>query len=182
MEYNIGNIDKLSIITYPDPVLKQVAEPVKDVTPEIIKLAQRMTDLMIKNSGIGLAAPQVGVSLRIVVISLTGKHDDAEVFINPELSNFHGRSEMEEGCLSVPNVRAKVQRFGACNVRALDLEGNQFLVDAVELAAIVFQHETDHLDGVLFIDRLNTVSRMVCRRAIKQLEQQYQAGNSIKKK
>jgi len=132
-----------------------------------------MIDLMIESSGIGLAAPQVGISLRLIVMSFTGKAQDAEILLNPEINNLHGWSEMEEGCLSIPDVRAKVRRPAACTVNALDIDGNSFRIDAVELAATVIQHETDHLNGILFIDRLNTIARMACRRGLKQLESDY---------
>jgi peptide deformylase len=133
-----------------------------------------MIDVMIEEDGVGLAAPQIGLSIQLVVISLSGKRENAEVFVNPELSNFQGSAEIEEGCLSVPGVRASVRRAGICTVDAQDLEGNRFTMDAVDLAAIVLQHETDHLNGVLFIDRLSTISRIACRRGIKQLEADYQ--------
>ena len=170
---NLENLDKLRIVTYPAPILAMVAESVREITPEIMGLAERMADLMVNSEGIGLAAPQVGVSLRVIVVSVTGKREDVEVFINPELTNFNGSSEMEEGCLSIPGVRAKVRRAAACTMRALDIEGDEIIIDAVNLTATVFQHETDHLNGILFIERLNTISRMACRRGIKQLEEDY---------
>jgi len=161
---NLENLDKLRIVTYPAPILAMVAESVREITPEIMGLAERMADLMVNSEGIGLAATQVGVSLRVIVVSVTGKREDVEVFINPELTNFNGSSEMEEGCLSIPGVRAKVRRAAACTMRALDIEGDEIIIDAVNLTATVFQHETDHL---------NTISRMACRRGIKQLEEDY---------
>ena len=170
---NLENLDKLRIVFYPDPILSRVADSVREITPEIRGLVERMTDLMVNSEGIGLAAPQVGVSLRVIVVSVTGKREDAKAFINPELSNFSGSSEMEEGCLSIPGVRAKVRRAASCTMKTLDIDGNELVIDAVNLMATVFQHETDHLNGILFIDRLNTISRMACRRGIKQLEQDY---------
>jgi len=169
----LENLDKLRIVTYPDPILSRVAEPVREITPEIRGLVERMANLMADSEGIGLAAPQVGVSLRVIVVNVTGKRQDVEVYINPELSNFLGSSEMEEGCLSIPGVRAKVRRAAACTMKALDINGNELVIDAVNLMATVFQHETDHLNGILFIERLNTISRLACRRGIKQLEQDY---------
>jgi len=174
MESKPIDFKNLSIISYPDPLLRQPARPLIEVNSDIHQLAERMIDLMVSSGGIGLAAPQVGVSLRLIVISLSGKRHDAEAYINPELDNFHGASEMEEGCLSVPGVRAKVRRHAGCTVKALDLDGSEFILDAVDMTATVFQHETDHLNGVLFIDRLNTVSKMACRRGLKQLEITYQ--------
>lgn len=167
------NFNNLTIHKYPDPVLRQVARPVEEITSEIVEVVERMTDLMLESSGIGLAAPQVGMPLRIILMSATGKRENLEVFVNPQLSGFEGISEIEEGCLSLPGLRVKVRRPASCTVSALDLEGNNFVLDVVELPAIILQHENDHLDGMLFIDRLNTVSRLVCRRTLKQMEREY---------
>ncbi len=173
MEDNSGCNKKLSVVCYPNPVLAKPAEPVGAITAEIVDLAGKMIDLMLESAGVGLAATQVGVSLRMFVMSVTGKKEDAQVFINPELSNFDGSFDHEEGCLSVPEVRAKVRRPATCTITATDLQNNRFVMDMAELAAIVVQHETDHLDGKLFIERLNTLSRMACRRSLKQLEADY---------
>ena len=100
------------------------AEPVTEINSDISDLAERMTDLMEEANGIGLAAPQVGVSLRIIVVSITGKRQDAKVLINPVLSDLQGVSEMEEGCLSIPGVHANVKRAASCSVEAQDIDGN----------------------------------------------------------
>jgi len=173
----IPDSNHLHLRHYPDPVLRQTAKPIVNIDSRIASLTEWMGDLMIKSSGIGLAAPQIGLPLRLFVFSLTGKPEDVQVVINPELTNFQGTSEIEEGCLSLPGVRAKVRRPAACTVTALNLDGNQFVLDAVDLAATVVQHETDHLDGTLFIDRLNTVSRLACRKPIKQLEREYRENS-----
>ena len=172
---DIRNIDlgKLCIVHYPDPVLRKVAEPIEEIGPEVADLAERMIELKIASDGIGLAAPQVGLPLRLVVACLNGDRDDVLVLINPELGDFQGSTDMEEGCLSLPGIRANVRRPTACSMAALDLSGNRIFIDAVDLPARVLQHETDHLDGKLFIDRLNTVSRFACRRGLKQLERDY---------
>ncbi len=169
----IPKSNNLHLRFYPDPILRQVAKPVAKIDSRITALADLMADIMIKSSGIGLAAPQIGLPLRLIVFTLTGKPEDVEVLINPELSNFQGASEIEEGCLSLPGIRAKVRRPAACTVHALNLEGDPFILDAVDLAATVVQHETDHLDGALFIDRLNAVSRLSCRKGLKQLEREF---------
>ena len=168
--------DDLHLWYYPAPILRQSAKPVLEVGPDIIGLADRMTELMLESNGIGLAAPQVGILLQVVTISLTGKPQDVEVFINPQLDGLEGAFEMEEGCLSLPGIRANVRRPALCRVSAMDLDGNQFVMDMVDLASVVIQHEIDHLQGKLFIDRLSTLGRMACRKALKQLEQQYQPG------
>ena len=168
------DLESLRIRHYPDAILRQVAEPVGEVGAEIADLAERMIDMMLEADGIGLAAPQVGVSLRLIVVCPTGQRDEAEVLVNPQLGNFQGTAETEEGCLSVPGLRAKVRRAAACAVTALDLEGNRFVMEATNLTATVVQHETDHLNGTLFIDRINTVSKISCRKALKQLEREFE--------
>ncbi|OPZ99255.1 MAG: Peptide deformylase [Planctomycetes bacterium ADurb.Bin412] len=167
-------LDKLYIRHYPDPILRQKAENLTEIGDTIAALAERMTEIMVKAGGIGLAATQVGVPLRMFIFSLTAKPEDVQVIINPELKNFQGVSEIEEGCLSLPDVRAKVRRPAACTLTARDLDGNEFTMDAVDMAATVIQHETDHLDGKLFIDRLSTISRFACRRGIRQLEEEFE--------
>jgi len=166
-------IGQLEIISYPDPRLRERARPVEAVTSEIEALVERMSAMMVESQGVGLAATQLGVPLQVVTISLTGKREDVEVFINPQLGGFDGVSEMEEGCLSLPGIRGMVRRSAFCQVSAMDVEGNDFCMDMVDLGATVIQHETDHLEGKLFIDRLSTISLMSCRRGLKQLEQDF---------
>ena len=174
MIFSAPNLNNLHLRYYPDPILRQKAKPVEIINSQIAMLAELMGDIMLKSSGIGLAAPQIGIPLRMILFSLTGKHEDIEVLINPTLTNLQGTSEIEEGCLSLPGIRAKVRRPAACTVNALNLDGDPFTMDAVDLAATVIQHEFDHLDGTLFIDRLNAVSRLSCRKALKQLERDFQ--------
>ncbi len=162
--------NQVQLVFYPNPLLRQVAQPVDTINEEIVQLSERMIDVMIESSGVGLAAPQVGVSLRIITVSPTGKRQDSQVLINPVLSELSGISEMEEGCLSIPDVRAKVRRAAACTVDALDLDGNKLHVDAVDFFATIVQHETDHLDGKLFIDKISTLSKMAVKRKLKMLE------------
>lgn len=169
------NISALKIIFYPNPLLKKVASPIETITPEIGDLAKKMIELMIEARGIGLAAPQVGVGLRMFVSSLTSEEQDAQVFINPQLDDFQGLSEIEEGCLSLPGVQVKVRRPATCAITAQDLTGETFSFQAQELEAAVVQHETDHLDGRLIIDRATILERITCRKTLKQLEQDYQA-------
>jgi len=175
MQDSFSDSKRLSVLSYPDPRLILPTESVERVTDDISELARRMIDVMVESNGIGLAGPQVGVHLKLIVISLTGKAQDAEVFVNPQIIETSGWSEMEEGCLSLPGVRARVKRPAVCSVDVGDLEGNRFLIDATDMLATVLQHEIDHLNGVLFIDRLNTISRIACRKSIKYLETQYAA-------
>ncbi len=174
MLYNPQELEQGRIVVYPDPRLRDIAKPIKEITPEIVNLAERMIDIMVKSQGIGLAGPQIAVGLRIIVVSVTGKKQDAQVIVNPELSNFSGHAEIEEGCLSIPNVHAKVRRSACCTLKGQDLEGNSITTEATDMAAIVFQHEVDHLDGRLFIDRLTKLSRIACRKSIRQLELDYE--------
>ena len=174
MQYKIPDIDSLKIIHYPNPILKQESIPVKEINSDIIALAHKMIEIMIESEGVGLAAPQVGISLRLIVISPTCTKEDAEVLVNPELTNLIGSTDSEEGCLSLPGIRGKVRRSESCTVTAYDLDGNKFTMDATEFPAIILQHETDHLEGTLFIDRLNTIGRMAVKRSIKSLEREYE--------
>ena len=171
---NDVDLKKLRIRSYPDPILRLIAQPVEQFNGVLAGLADRMTDLMVKSGGIGLAAPQVGISLRVIVISLTVKPEDTQILVNPELSNFQGTAEMEEGCLSVPSIRANVPRAATCTLNAQDIEGNKYTLEADGLLATVIQHEIDHLNGILFIDRISTISRMARRKALKQLEREYE--------
>lgn len=147
----------LSVRLYGDPVLRRVAEPVAVMTPEIKTIIEDMVDSMWHQAGIGLAAPQVGISLRILVMD-DGK-GGARALINPIIADRGGSIREEEGCLSLPGIFAEVERSKWIRVSALDGEGLPISFEAQGLQAKVIQHETDHLDGVLFIDRLPPVTR-----------------------
>lgn len=168
------NLDNLDIVCYPDPVLRQDARPITEFTPELAALAQRMIELMVQANGVGLAAPQVGIDRRLFVASPTGKAADAHVYINPVLSDFQGAESQEEGCLSLPGITVKVNRPTACHIEAVDINGNPFSHKAAELLARILQHENDHLNGVLIVDKMNTLDRLASRRQLKYLEQEYQ--------
>lgn len=153
----------LDIVTYPDPRLKQPCEPVMEVTDEIRKLAADMLETMYAAPGVGLAAPQVGRNIRMLVMDPSGKDEEKQprVLINPvlELSGEDVVSE-QEGCLSVPlNYRADVPRKSRVLLRATDLDGNSIEEDLTDFPAIVIQHEADHLDGILFIDKISRLRR-----------------------
>jgi peptide deformylase len=147
----------LTVRLYGDPVLRTVAEPVAAVTPEIRAIIADMVESMWHQVGIGLAAPQVGVSLRIVVMD-DGKRG-ARTLINPTITDRRGSVREEEGCLSLPGIFAEVERSKWIRVSALDGEGVPITFEVEGLHAKVVQHEIDHLDGVLFIDRLAPVTR-----------------------
>lgn len=150
-----------TIRTYPDPVLAKPARPVTEVTEDIRQLAAEMLELMYQHDGIGLAAPQVGEGVRLVTLDLSGpkKREAPRVLVNPVLSGHQGQVDSEEGCLSVRGYRTTVPRAERVHLSATDLEGNPVEEDCDGLLAICLQHEVDHLDGVLFIDRISRLKR-----------------------
>ena len=147
----------LTVRLYGDPVLRQVATPVREITAEIKRIIADMTETMWHQVGIGLAAPQVGLSHRILVMD-DGK-GSAQTLINPEIESRSGTIREEEGCLSLPGVFGVVERSKTITVRAMDADGKPVSMEATGLKARIVQHELDHLDGVLFIDRLPPVTR-----------------------
>lgn len=149
----------LTILEYPDPRLRRVAAPVAAVTPEIQKLVRDMAETMYAAPGIGLAATQVDVHKRVIVMDLSEARDELRVFINPEILDAQGEAEAEEGCLSVPGYYDKVVRPAQVRVRALDAAGTPFEVDADGLLAVCIQHEMDHLLGKVFVDLLSPLKR-----------------------
>ena len=149
----------LSILEFPDPRLRKVAAPVAAVTPEIRRLIRDMAETMYAAPGIGLAATQVDVHKRIIVMDVSEARDELRVFINPELLAAEGEAEHEEGCLSVPGYYDKVTRAASIRVRALDADGKPFELDADGLLAVCVQHEMDHLIGKVFVDHLSPLKR-----------------------
>jgi peptide deformylase len=149
----------LTILEYPDPRLRRVAAPVAAVTPEIRALVRDMAETMYAAPGIGLAATQVDVHKRVIVMDLSESRDELRVFINPELVTASGEIESEEGCLSVPGYYDRVQRAESIRVRALNADGERFELDAEGVLAVCIQHEMDHLIGKVFVDRLSTLKR-----------------------
>ncbi|BBD09372.1 peptide deformylase [Desulfovibrio ferrophilus] len=161
---------KLELRVYPDPVLAQKAQPVEAITPELRKLAEDMAETMYASEGIGLAAPQVGESIRFVVIDITGPdvRGDLRYLVNPVITEKSSDTvETEEGCLSVAALRAKVKRAERVTVTAQDLDGNDITIEADEMMAICLQHELDHLDGVLFIDHISRLKRSLYDKKVK---------------
>ncbi|MGI5309902.1 peptide deformylase [Rheinheimera sp. WS51] len=149
----------LNVLHYPDDRLRTIAKPVEKITSEIKTLVADMIETMYDENGIGLAATQVNAHLRIVVIDISEERNEPMVFINPELSALNGKTSYEEGCLSVPQNYALVDRAETVTVKAQDVEGNWFTLDADGLLAICLQHELDHLVGKLFIDYLSPLKR-----------------------
>ena len=147
----------LNMVLYPDDPLSQVAEPFGKVGPEVVKLAQDMLETMETYEGIGLAGPQVGVTNRIFV--LREPDGPTMCLINPEILEVDGCEEGEEGCLSLPRIYTEVQRATWIKVRALDVYGKRHEFEAEDLLARIIQHEYDHLDGVIFLDRVDVLKR-----------------------
>jgi peptide deformylase len=152
-------VAKLPILLYPDPRLHKVAAPVAQVTDEIRNLIKDMGETMYGAPGVGLAATQVDVHLRIIVTDLSPAHDHLRVFINPEIVERSGESDCEEGCLSVPGIYEKIPRAQTIRVRALNAEGQQFEHSAQGLEAVCIQHEMDHLEGKVFVEKLSRLKR-----------------------
>ncbi|MCX7605444.1 MAG: peptide deformylase [Bryobacteraceae bacterium] len=161
----------LRIRKYGDPVLETPAEPVTEFNGELRQLAEDMFETMYANKGIGLAAPQVGISRRLAVIDPTAGEDAAAklVLVNPVILVKEGTQIGEEGCLSIPGFREDVKRAYRVRVRAQDLEGNFFETEGEELLARVIQHELDHLDGILFLQHLSLLKRDLIKRKIRKL-------------
>ncbi|MBZ0252644.1 MAG: peptide deformylase [Candidatus Methylomirabilis sp.] len=171
----------LRILTWPDPRLKEKAEPIEEITPEIVQLAHDMAETMYAAPGVGLAANQVGVNKRLMVVDChrPRREDEPEpdpravgpgllYLINPEIVEYGGTICDEEGCLSFPGETAEVNRWQWVKVRALDLEGKPFEVIGVDLLARCLQHEIDHLDGVVFTEKLSALKRsLINKRAAK---------------
>jgi peptide deformylase len=164
----------LKIVKYPEPVLSQPGEPVTEFNDELKKLVDDMFETMYASQGIGLAAPQVAVSKRVTVIDLSQGKDPEQklVLVNPEIIFREGKQYEEEGCLSFPEIREKVQRASAVKVRAQDLKGKWFEMDGEELLSRAFQHEIDHLDGMLFIFRMSSLKRDLVLRKIRKMQRE----------
>lgn len=157
---------KLEILHFPDPRLRTLAQPVAEVDAGIARLVDDMFETMYAAPGIGLAATQVNVHKRLLVVDVSENKDQPLVFINPELLERQGVEEMEEGCLSVPGIYDKVQRAERIRVRALDRDGKPFEMDVDGLLAVCIQHEIDHLDGKLFVDYLSSMKRQRIRKKL----------------
>ncbi|MBI1373449.1 MAG: peptide deformylase [Phycisphaera sp.] len=166
-------VDQLQIVLYPDPVLRKRAAPI-ELNDEVREVAARMITLMHEAHGVGLAAPQVGLSWRMFVANPTGEPQDDRVFINPELRDpAEIVAVQSEGCLSIPDVHADIRRPQSISVDATDLDGNRFTLTDDALPARIWQHETDHLNGVLILDRMSRLDKIAHRRVIKDLEADY---------
>jgi peptide deformylase len=166
----------LRIIQYPHPTLRRRSKPLKRVDAELRSIVRSMFELMYEAKGVGLAANQVNLPYRLFVLNLTGDaalSDQEQVFINPVLSRQKGTAEAEEGCLSLPGLYAEVMRPETVRINAYSLDGEELTIDAADMLARVVQHETDHLDGMLFIDRLSETQRMAVKDALAEFESEF---------
>ncbi|MBO6935849.1 MAG: peptide deformylase [Deltaproteobacteria bacterium] len=157
------------ILHYPDKRLRTPGEPVTDFGPELQELVEDMAETMYAAPGVGLAAPQIGVSKRIFIIDVATDDEepsDLRVFINPEILEKRGECLFDEGCLSFPGAREEIERAEWVRVKAKDVDGSEFELEADGLLAIAIQHENDHLDGKLMIDRLGVLRRRLLHRAM----------------
>jgi peptide deformylase len=163
----------VEIYLYPDPVLRERSRPVERFDERLATLARRMARAMVENRGLGLAGPQVGVLERLVIVSPDGEEGHETILVNPEILETEGWQEGDEGCLSFPGVFVKVGRFQRVRVRYQDVEGQAHELDAEGLLARAVQHELDHLDGRLLVDRMTAVQRMAQRRRLRDLTLRY---------
>ncbi len=165
------------VLQFPDRQLREKSQPIAEISDEIRLLAEDMLEVMYDEPGIGLAAPQVGERVRLIVVDTDWNEEGAEkdplVLLNPEITAREGTVTGSEGCLSVPDLQAEVERSETVTLEAQDLEGEPVRIEAVGLQAVCFQHEVDHLDGVLFIDRISRLKRDIyVRKRKKQLKQE----------
>jgi len=166
--------EPLKIIFWPDPRLKRASQPVKGFDIKLRELVSAMLELMRAEKGVGLAAPQVGRNIRLFVMNATGEPGDDRVYVNPSLFDPEGEETGEEGCLSLPEIRIDVVRSKTLRITAFDLEGKPFEQTATGFPARVWQHEVDHLNGTLLVDRMGPVARMANRKLLKNLEERYE--------
>ncbi len=162
--------ESLQVVIWPAPVLKRIARPVTKFDPWLDQVIDRMIALMIEHEGVGLAAPQVGLPFRLFIMSPTGKVEDARAVINPVISMTQGQEEKEEGCLSLPEIRAKINRHLKLELSGLGRDGAAFTETLEGYPARIVQHENDHLDGILILDRMSALARMSLRQEIRKLQ------------
>jgi peptide deformylase len=172
--------EDLKIISWPDPRLLKQSLPVEVFNDDLLALALRMRELMREAKGVGLAAPQVGHNIRLFVIGPTGNPEDERVYVNPVLSDLAGDQEGEEGCLSLPGITARIVRADSARIDARDLEGRPIQDLRDQYIARIWQHELDHLDGRLLMDRMGIAARLGSRKKLKDLEAEYQKAQGSK--
>ena len=174
---------ELKLVLWPDPRLKRKSDRVTVFGEPLRAIAGRMLDLMHQHRGVGLAAPQVGLNIRLFVVNPTGKPEDDRVYVNPVLSDPCGDNEVkEEGCLSLPDINVDITRPTGLKISAQDLSGQHFEQVETGFVTRVWQHENDHLDGRLIIDQMSPVTRMSSRKQLKKLEEDWAQEQAKKRK
>ena len=164
------DIEKCKITHYPAEVLVGRAKPVEQINETIRQLVKKMTDIMLEHKGVGLAAPQAGVPLRLFIISLDGTRENVKVFINPTVTPVGELDTFDEGCLSVPGIFTKIKRYKKCEVTATGLDGKQFTEEGEGLYSRALQHEFDHIEGVTIVNRMGEAAKIAHRRRLKALQ------------
>jgi peptide deformylase len=162
----------LEILEFPDPRLRTIAKDVTEFNPALQQLVQDMTETMYAENGIGLAATQVNVHQRLLVLDVSDSRNQLKVYVNPEVISSTGEQNCEEGCLSVPGIYAEVKRAENIRVRALNTKGEVFEEDLSGLHSICLQHEMDHLQGKLFVDYLSPLKRQMVRKKLEKQKKQ----------
>lgn len=168
-----ADLDSLRVIQYPDPRLKEICTPVEEFDDALRALVERMAAVMFESRGVGLAAPQVGVTVRLFLASPSFDPSDLHVYINPRIVETSGSDMGEEGCLSFPEIFCKVKRAQSVTVEAFGPDGEPFRHIVEELHARIIQHESDHLDGTLLVDRMGSLAKLSHRKALQALELDY---------
>lgn len=176
---NTADLEKLRILLYPDPSLANVCAPVESFDEDLEALVNRLLAVMKEASGVGLAAPQVGVLLRVFVCNPAAEPGAALICVNPRFVRLTGADVQDEGCLSIPGVTVAMRRATCVVMEAFDVEGKPFTKTGENLVARVWQHEADHLDGRLITDNMSPTDVISNRRAVKQLEQDYPAARRL---
>lgn len=171
-----ARLDNLSLLLYPDPRLRRRCEAVQQFDAHLAALAARMIELMRAHNGVGLAAAQVGVPLRLFVMNLSGEPQDDRVLVNPLIRDRQGSVEAEEGCLSLPEVTVQVRRAARCRITAHDLHGQPFELEGDGLPCRVWQHEVDHLNGILILDHASPSEKLALKRRLRELELGYRGA------
>jgi peptide deformylase len=165
--------EDLKIVIYPDPRLRKVSTRVTVFDDKLAALSRRMLELMRESKGVGLAAPQTGQNIRLFVMNATGKPEDDRVYVNPALSDADGEEKSEEGCLSLPKINVEVDRAKTAKMTAQDLSGNPIEQTETGYIARIWQHELDHLNGVLIIDKMGPTAKIENRKILKDLEESF---------
>ncbi len=159
----------MKLRTYPDPILRRRARPLKQIGQDERKKLHEMLEKMYENEGIGLAGPQIGWSVRVITVDPDGKGQRKRIFINPQILESSGIADAEEGCLSLPGIRSNVQRSDKVVVSAYTMEGEALKLELEGLMARVWQHEIDHLNGILFVDKITTAEKLHVREKMRSL-------------